>query len=66
MAGVTVRAGRFTAQATGEDGRYVVWWPGPAFARNPDRESGPRLMLRYDIILRNGTIIADAQPSRPR
>lgn len=63
VAGVTIHAGSITAHATVKDGRYVVWWPGPAFVRGADAAQ-PRLNLAYDIVLRNGTIIAGAQPSR--
>ncbi|GGN21579.1 hypothetical protein FHR83_002163 [Actinoplanes campanulatus] len=63
VTGVTVHAGKLTAQATVSDGRYVVWWPGPAFTRNDDGD--PTVMITYDLTLRNGTIVADAQPTRP-
>ncbi|MFI6824125.1 hypothetical protein ACIBJE_24765 [Micromonospora sp. NPDC050187] len=68
VAGVTIHAGDLTVQASVSNGRYVAWWPGPAFEREPGRltgESGPRLIVTYDLTLTDGTVVHDAQPSRP-
>lgn len=68
VAGVTIHAGDLTVQASVSNGRYVAWWPGSAFERDPGRASGevgPRLILTYDLILTDGTVIRDAQPTRP-
>jgi hypothetical protein len=64
VTGVTVHAGGFTAQATVTGGRYVVWWPGPAFTRNGN--DMPVLDMTYDLTLANGEVIPGAEPERPR
>ncbi|WP_436533208.1 hypothetical protein [Actinoplanes sp. HUAS TT8] len=60
VTGVTVHAKKLTAQATVTDGRYVVWWPGPAFEK---KNGQPVDFLTYDLTLRDGTVIHDAEPS---
>ncbi|MDI6104693.1 hypothetical protein QLQ12_39490 [Actinoplanes sp. NEAU-A12] len=64
VAGVTVRAGGLTVRGSVANGRYVAWWPGPAMTRDPSGE--PRLIISYDLTLRDGTVVVDAQPTRPR
>ncbi|GIF75891.1 hypothetical protein [Asanoa siamensis] len=69
VTGVTVHARNLSVQASVANGRYVAWWPGPAFdhdAPRPSGEAGPTLFITYDLTLRDGTVIPDAQPDRPR
>jgi hypothetical protein len=56
VVGVTIHAGRFTVDASVQNGRYAAWWPGSASARD----------LTYDLTLTDGTVIHDAQPTLPR
>ena len=68
VTGVTIHAGAFTVKASVRNGRYVAWWPGPAFesgARKPGGEEGPKLILTYELTLADGTVIHNAQPTRP-
>ncbi|MEV0157012.1 hypothetical protein AB0H57_25230 [Micromonospora sp. NPDC050686] len=68
VAGVTIHAGELTVQASVSNGRYVAWWPGPAFTSARDQRSGkggPQLIISYDLTLTDGTVIRNAQPSRP-
>ncbi len=68
VTGVTIHAGDFTVQATVANGRYAAWWPGPAFPSGPIEPSGrggPKLDLTYDLTLTDGTVIRNAQPTRP-
>ena len=68
VAGVTIHAGGLTVQASVSNGRYVAWWPGPAFERNGDQpsgEGGPPLTVTYDLTLADGTVVHDAQPAHP-
>lgn len=68
VVGVTIHAGAFTVEATVENGRYAAWWPGPAFASGPIAPSGrggPEPDLTYDLTLDDGTVIRNAQPTRP-
>jgi hypothetical protein len=68
VTGVTIHAGAFTVKASVRNGRYVAWWPGPAFesgARKPSGEEGPKLILTYELTLADGTVIHNAQPTRP-
>jgi hypothetical protein len=60
---VTIHADRISVHATIRDGRYAAWWPGPAYRQGP---SGPKLDLTYDLTLDNGTVVTNAQPTRPR
>ena len=67
--GVTIHAGRFTVNASVQNGRYAAWWPGTAFPTGPFGPSGgagPAPDLTYDLTLTDGTVIHDAQPTRPR
>ncbi|BBH67555.1 hypothetical protein ACTI_42400 [Actinoplanes sp. OR16] len=64
VTGVTVHAGDITAEATVSGGRYVVWWPGPAFTYDADDD--PVLDLTYDLTLGDGRVVVGAQPYRPR
>ncbi|MGZ4580554.1 MAG: hypothetical protein ACXVXG_07945 [Nocardioidaceae bacterium] len=61
VTGVTIHAGSLTVTATVHDGRYVAWWPGPAFGEGAQRDS----FLTYDLTLADGTTIRNAQPARP-
>ena len=68
VVGLTIHAGDLTVQASVSNGRYVAWWPGPAFESDRDQASGkggPRLIVTYDLTLTDGTVIHDAQPTRP-
>lgn len=68
VTGVTIHAADITVRATVENGRYVAWWPGPAFQDGPETPSGrggPRLDLSYDLTLADGTVVRDAEPTRP-
>lgn len=68
VTGVTIHAGAFTVQATVQNGRYAAWWPGPAFesgSPGPSGKGGPALILSYDLTLSDGTVIHNAQPTRP-
>ena len=65
---MTIHAGRFAVQATVARGRYVAWWPGPSFEDRPaeaDGPGGPELIVTYDLTLTDGTVVRDAQPTRP-
>ncbi|HEY3505211.1 MAG TPA: hypothetical protein VGN37_20805 [Actinocatenispora sp.] len=69
VVGVTIRAGRFTVHASIRDGRYVAWWPGPAFPTGPAAANGKddsAPILAYDLTLSDGTVVHDANPTRPR
>ncbi|MEV1333612.1 hypothetical protein AB0J20_29010 [Micromonospora costi] len=65
VAGVIIHAGGLTVHASVSNGRYVAWWPGPAFEPGQDRPGGggPRPIVSYDLTLTDGTVIHDAQPS---
>jgi hypothetical protein len=66
--GVTIHAGTLTVEASVQNGRYAAWWPGDAFKSGALPQSGagnPELILTYDLILRDGAVIHDAQPTRP-
>lgn len=68
VTGVTIHAAGLTVRATVQDGRYVAWWPGSAFEDRPETPSGrggARLDLSYDLTLSDGTVVRDAEPSRP-
>lgn len=65
VTGVVIHAGRYAVTASVKNGRYAAWWPGPAF-ENMDGPGAPRLMLTYDLVLNDGTIIRDAQPTLPK
>lgn len=68
VTGVTILAGTFTVNASVQNGRYVAWWPGPAFQSGPlepSGEGGPEPILTYDLTLRDGTVLRNAQPTRP-
>jgi hypothetical protein len=68
VTGLTIHAGAFTVTASVQNGRYVAWWPGPAFEsgpRKPSGKGGPGLILTYELSLADGTVIHNAQPTRP-
>jgi len=68
VAGVTIRAGAYTVQATVHEGRYVAWWPGPALGGEPPASSGrddSTLLLTYDLTLTDGTVVRDAIATLP-
>lgn len=58
-----------TVDATVSGGRYAAWWPGTVVGDGSVRETGgnggPAPQLRYDVTLRDGTIVLDATPARP-
>ncbi|MBB2940934.1 hypothetical protein FB565_000638 [Actinoplanes lutulentus] len=63
VTGITIHASNLTVQASVTNGRYVAWWPGPAFKQNS--EGDPVLLnLTYDVTLSNGTVLPNAQPHR--
>lgn len=66
---VTIHAGSLEVTATVANGRYAAWWPGRAFAPGSAPVGGgrdPRApFLTYDLTLVDGTVLVDAQPSRP-
>ncbi|WP_328468085.1 hypothetical protein OHA21_50810 [Actinoplanes sp. NBC_00393] len=64
VSAVTIRTGDLTVQATVRNGRYVVWWPGPAFEWASKTEL--REIFTVDLTLRDGTVITAAEPWRPR
>jgi hypothetical protein len=64
VTGVTIRTGDLAVQATVRNGRYVVWWPGPAFEWAD--KTHLREIFTVDLTLRDGTIIPAAKPWRPR
>lgn len=66
--GVTIHAGALTVEATVQNGRYAAWWPGPAFEGGPPEPSGQGgddSILTYDLTLKDGTVIRDAQTALP-
>ncbi|MER7420214.1 hypothetical protein ABT346_26100 [Micromonospora peucetia] len=68
VAGVTIHAGNLTVQASVSNGRYVAWWPGAALELDHDQPSGEgdaRPIITYDLTLTDGTVVHDAQPTRP-
>jgi hypothetical protein len=65
---VTIHAGRFTVNASVQNGWYAAWWPGAAFEsgpREPDGDAGPQPSLTYDLTLADGTVVHNAQPTSP-
>lgn len=68
VAGVTIHAGERSVVATVESGRYVAWWPGRAFEAGPlppSGEGGPATLMRYDLVLTDGTVVPGSAPARP-
>ncbi|GAA3383811.1 hypothetical protein GCM10020369_11160 [Cryptosporangium minutisporangium] len=68
VTGVTVRAGKFTVEASVQNGWYAAWWPGPAFDTEKPPASGrwdPKTIVHYDLTLSDGTVLRDVQPTRP-
>lgn len=69
VVGVTIHAGDLSVQASVRNGRYVAWWPGPAFEDGPVQpsgEGGPEPMLTYDLTLQDGTLLTGVAPTLPR
>lgn len=68
VTGVTIHARELSVQASVANGRFVAWWPGRAFhdTDQPSGEGGPELFITYDLTLRDGTVLRDAQPTLPR
>jgi hypothetical protein len=67
--GVTIHAQDLTIQASVANRRYTAWWPEPASHQDGKASSGKataRPSVTYDLTLRDGTVINDAQPDRPR
>ena len=62
VAGVTIHTSGLTVRATVENGRYAAWWPGSAFDTGG---RAPKLNLTYDLILEDGGVIPNAEPTRP-
>ncbi|WP_155859480.1 hypothetical protein [Cellulomonas sp. KRMCY2] len=54
-----------TVYATVGDGRYLAWWPGLAFGDELEGNGGPAPDLTYTVTLKDGTVINDAEPTRP-
>ncbi len=68
VVGVTIHAGSTAVRASVNNGRYVAWWPGQAFADGPlppSGEGGPASILSYDLTLTNGQVLKNAQSARP-
>jgi hypothetical protein len=69
VVGVTIHAGPSTVEASVEDGTYAAWWPGrlmvPTTDDAPSGEHEPEPMLRYDVTLRDGTVLRDVDPAHP-
>jgi len=73
VVGVTIHAGGTTVEASVADGTYAAWWPGRIFDPAevvadaapglPDGEPEP--LLRYDVTLRDGTVLRDVDPVHP-
>ncbi|GAA1652303.1 hypothetical protein [Actinoplanes couchii] len=63
VAAVTIHAGEFTAEASVHNGRYVVWWPGQAFDRTAQGDLD--LIITYDLTLKDGTVVTNAEPTLP-
>ncbi len=68
VVGLTIRAGIFTVEATVAQGRYGVWWPGPAMECGPQENGVLRCdpIMAYDLHLADGSTITDAAPVVPR
>lgn len=64
---VRLHADGITTEATVADGRYVAWWPGAALTSDdePSGEGGPESIVRYDLVLADGSVVADATSVRP-
>lgn len=65
---LTLHAGDLTVEATIEGGRYAAWFPGRIFPDldwGPSGQGGPEPMITYDLTVSDGTVVRDAQPSRP-
>lgn len=60
VAAVTLHAGGQVVEASVEDGTYAAWWPGPLFASSEAEAS-----VRYDVTLRDGTVLYDVDPVHP-
>lgn len=52
--------------ATVDDGRFIAWWPGHAFGNKTEGNGGPAPDLSYQITLRDGTVINNAEPVIPK
>jgi hypothetical protein len=66
VTGVTIHAGDLTVTASVRNGRYIAWWPGPAFGpRRTSTGAGPEVILTYDLTLADGTVLRDATPEVP-
>ena len=62
---VTIHApGDLTARATVQNGRYVVWWPGPAYDLAKEGTAEAQPIVTYDLTLSNGAVVRNAAPSR--
>lgn len=64
VAAVTIRASGRLVKATVRDGRFAAWWPGKGFADGPSQPSsggGPRLNLRHDVTLTDGTTYSSTE-----
>ena len=55
-----------TVHATVDNGRFVAWWPGRAFGNETEGNGGPAPALTYDLTLRDGTVVTDAEPTLPQ
>ncbi|WP_028642972.1 hypothetical protein [Nocardioides sp. URHA0020] len=66
---VTIHAGPTTVEASVDHGTYAAWWPGTIAGPTPRRtaadDGGPGRILRYDITLRDGTLLRDVAPVHP-
>jgi hypothetical protein len=61
---VTIHApGGLTARATVRNGRYVVWWPGPAYDPAKEGTTEAQPIVTYDLLLTDGAVVHNAAPS---
>lgn len=68
VVGLTMHADGLSVEATIEDGTYAAWFPGRIFPDRdwgPSGQGGPEPMITYDVTLRDGTVVKDAEPSMP-
>ncbi|WP_110181925.1 hypothetical protein [Nocardioides solisilvae] len=68
VVGVTIHAPDLSVDASVVDGTYAAWWPGRVLdPEDLDDHLGtdPAPLLRYDVTLRDGTVIRDVDPVAP-
>ena len=69
VTGVTIHVGDETVEASVEDGTFAAWWPGTVFDRpTPMPSDGDGVTMpdiRYDLTLKDGTVLTDIEPTEP-